>query len=115
MGWLKQLIKLYLEICELYYQEPFVLTERFSNNNQPDFTDSEVATVYLWSHFVGHQKQKASHQYVSDHLAEWLPDLPKYSSYNDRVNRLDDFLCALTYHLLGCLPLETVPTMNLVS
>ena len=112
MDWQEQLIRLYLEICELYDQELFVLTERFSNNDQPDFTDSEVATVYLWGLLAGHHTQKANHKYVMDHLAEWFPDLPKYSAYLDRVNRLGDFLCALTDRLLGRLPLETVPEVR---
>ncbi|MBF0239014.1 MAG: IS982 family transposase [SAR324 cluster bacterium] len=108
MDWQDQLIRLYVEICELSEQELFVLTERYGNNNQPHFTDNEVATVYLWGILSGHQTKQAIHKYARRHLLEWFPDLPKYSAYVDRVNRLGDFFCALTYRLFRYLPFETV-------
>ena len=112
MDWQEQLIRVYLEICELYDQEHFEFKERFSNNSKPEFTDCEVATVYLWGILSGHQKQKNIHKYMSQHLIEWFPNLPKYSAYIDRVNRLDDFLCALTYRLFRHLPFDTVYEMK---
>ena len=35
-------------MCEKYEQELKYHCERFSNNNQLDFTDQEVLTVYLF-------------------------------------------------------------------
>lgn len=41
-----KLIKTYQYVCEKYEQELKYHCERFSNNNQPDFTDQEVLTIY---------------------------------------------------------------------
>ena len=114
MDWQEQLIGLYLEICELHEQELWVTLQRFSNNNDPKFTDCEVATVYLWGILCGYQENKDTHKYVRRHLMEWFPHFPKYSAYIDRINRLDDFLCALTYRFSRYLPYHTVQQFSQV-
>lgn len=42
-----KLISIYLYICDLYVSELNYLCQRFSNNNEPYFTDQEVITIYL--------------------------------------------------------------------
>ncbi|MFA5300093.1 MAG: transposase, partial [Lutibacter sp.] len=44
-----KLIKIYDYVCKKYEQELKYSCERFSNNNQPVFTDQEVITIYLFS------------------------------------------------------------------
>ena len=61
MDWQEQLIGLYLEICELYEQELCLLTQRMSNHPPPQFSDNEVATVYLWGLLSGFQEQGDIH------------------------------------------------------
>lgn len=101
MDWQEDLISLYVSIFEFYFEEYHLCPQRFSNNNNPDFSDVEVATIYLWGLLSGYQEHRQTHTYVNRHLLEWFPGLPKYSAYVDRVNRLDDFLCALTHRFMG--------------
>ena len=108
MDWQEQLIGLYLEICQLYEQELCLLTQRMSNHPPPQFSDNEVATVYLWGILSGFQERGDIHTYARRHLAEWFPDLPNYSTYVYRVNRLDNFLCALTHRFMRYLHFATV-------
>ena len=114
MDWQEQLISLYIEICELYRQKLWVSTQRFSNNADPEFSDSEIATIYIWGLLSGYQKHSQTHEYIDRHLSEWFPNFPKYSAYVDRVNHLDDLFCALTFHFLDYLPYETVKQVSRV-
>lgn len=43
-----KLISIYLYICDIYDQYLKHACERFSNNNNPAFTDQEVMTIYLY-------------------------------------------------------------------
>ena len=43
-----KLISIYLYICDLYDSELKYLCQRFSNNKEPEFTDQEVITIYLY-------------------------------------------------------------------
>lgn len=114
MDWQEQLISLFIEMCEMYDQKLWSSTQRFSNNNEPEFSDIEIATIYIWGLMSGYQQHQQTHEYVCRHLLDWFPGFPKYSAYVDRVNRLDDFLCALTYHFLGYLPYEMVTRVSRV-
>ena len=40
-----KLIKIYFYVCEQYDIELKHFCERFSNNNQPEFTDQEIMTI----------------------------------------------------------------------
>ena len=48
MAWQDTLIRLYLYICHHYQGHLWVLAQRLSNNDQPQFTDEEVLTIYLF-------------------------------------------------------------------
>ncbi len=86
-----KLISIYLYICDIYDSNLRSLCERFSNNNQPDFTDQEIMTIYLYAmHVEQRLKIKQIHQYASDHLRSWFPLLPSYVAYNTRINRLSE-------------------------
>ena len=83
-----KLISTYLYICDIYDSRLKSACERFSNNNNPDFTDQEVITIYLYTMNVEQRlKIKQIHQYASDHLRSWFSLLPTYEAFNMRINR----------------------------
>jgi hypothetical protein len=43
-----KLISIYLYICDIYDSKLKNSCQRFSNNNEPEFTDQEVMTIYLF-------------------------------------------------------------------
>ena len=48
MDWQERIISLYLEITELSQSTLQYFYQRFSNNNEPAFTDEEIITIYLF-------------------------------------------------------------------
>lgn len=88
-----KLIAIYLFICDLYESELKYICQRFSNNCNPDFTDQEVLTIYL---FVMHTEQKMKlkqiHLFTKEYLLAWFPRLPSYEAFNMRINRLSEAL-----------------------
>jgi hypothetical protein len=101
-----KLIFIYLYICDIYDSKLKSACERFSNNNNPDFTDQEVLTIYLYSMNVEQRlKIKQIHEYASDHLRSWFPLLPSYEAFIMRINRLSEAFKNLAEVLLsGCCP-----------
>jgi hypothetical protein len=86
-----KLICIYLYICNIYDSKLKYSCERFSNNNQPDFTDQEVMTIYLYAMNVEQRlKIKQIHDFASDHLRSWFPLMPGYEAFNMRINRLSE-------------------------
>lgn len=97
MDWETKLISTYFIVCE--YSWIFdVYNERFSNNDTPKFTDSEVATVYIFCTMddFGLESKKAIHGYADRHLRSWFPELPKYEAFSRRVNELGECFRYLT-------------------
>jgi len=88
MDWEAQLILIYLTVCEFFMQEDIRHTIRKSPNASPIFTDEEVMTIYIFGILSGHRTNKQSHQFVYVHLKKWFPYLPKYSTFNHRLNLL---------------------------
>jgi len=82
------LIRIYLFVCRHYQGRLAATTQRQSNNDQPDFTDEEVLTIYLFGLFKNRETVSDIHEYAVDHFSDWFPDLPSYQSYNRRLNRL---------------------------
>ena len=82
------LIRIYFLICE-YYQELQYYCERFSNNNNPKFTDQEIMTIYLYAiYHQGHTKIKQIYRFADEYLRDWFPLLGSYQAFNNRLNRL---------------------------
>lgn len=76
--------------------------ERFSNNNQPDFTDQEVMTIYLYAMRVEQRiKIKQIHEFANEHLRSWFPLLPSYEAFIMRINKLSNAFKGLTNQLLS--------------
>ena len=100
-----KLIAIYLYICELYEKELKYLCQRFSNNSEPDFTDQEVLTIYLYvMHIEQKLKLKQIHLFTKDYLLSWFPMLPSYEAFNMRINRLSDVLKHIANAILVTLP-----------
>jgi len=100
MDWETKLIATYFLVCD--YSWIFeVYNERFSNNNTPKFTDSEVATIYIFCTVDDFKlnTKKSIHAYADRHLRPWFPDLPKYEAFSHRVNELGECFRHLTLHI----------------
>jgi hypothetical protein len=98
--WQEQLIGLFCYLSQQYRSHLWVQAQRFSPNATPRFSDEEVLTVYLfglWQHLT---TVAAIHAYTRAHLAAWFPQLPSYSGFVQRLNRLHDLLPALIAPLL---------------
>jgi len=99
-----QLIELYLWVCLVYDKHPMLKYQRLSNNWQPNFTDQELITIYLFGHVQGLFNQKRIYNYISQHFLDWFPDLPSYQAFNRRLNQLGEPLQMLVFELMANLP-----------
>jgi len=104
MDWQERLITLFLYIYKHYESGLRVHAERMSNNSEPEFTDVEVLTVYLWGIMNGHSKVSRIHEYVRNHLNGWFPKLPTYATYVQRLNRLNPVLAAFLSEIQNDFP-----------
>lgn len=97
-----KLVALYFYICHMYDSELKYICKRFSNNDQPAFTDQEVLTIYL---FVMHAEQrfkvKQIYNFASEYLRSWFPLLPSYEAFDMRINRLGEALKHLATQILS--------------
>jgi hypothetical protein len=83
------LVRIYLFVCRHYRGRLAATVQRQSNNSEPDFTDEEVLTIYLFGLAKKRETVSEIHEYVEEHFLDWFPDLPSYQSYNRRLNRLN--------------------------
>lgn len=97
-----KLIEIYFYICEKFEKDLQYCCQRFSNNNEPEFTDQEIMTIYLYAiHQEQRFKCKQIHGFANDYLRSWFPKLPSYSAFNNRLNRLSDAFIHLVRPLLA--------------
>ena len=97
-----KLISIYLYICDIYNYSLKNICQRFSNNSEPEFTDQEVMTIYLYVMNVEQRlKIKQIHSFANDYLRSWFPLLPSYEAFNMRVNRLSEAFKHLSGTLLS--------------
>lgn len=86
-----KLIGLYMYICDVYKSSLRFYCQRFSNNSNPEFTDEEVLTVYL---FCGYCQRyfgiKQIYTFANEYLLSWFPKLPSYQTFNTRLNMLSE-------------------------
>jgi hypothetical protein len=74
---------------------------RFSNNSEPEFTDQEILTIYLFAMHVEQRfKINQIYEYADGYLRSWFPRLPSYPAFNMRINRLSEALKSLAIHLV---------------
>ncbi len=118
-----RLIRIYLIISELYENELCYVSQRFSNNCEPDFTDQEVMTIFLYA--MSEEERftiSQIYKYADRHLRSWFPQLPSYVAFNKRLNRLGEafrslccillcakipFECRNDYSVLDSMPIFT--------
>ena len=86
--WQNTLIRFYLFVCRHWTGRLQAVAQQQSNNSEPDFTDEEVLTIYLFGLIRDRETIKAIHEYDDDHFYEWFPDLPCYGRYVQGLNRL---------------------------
>jgi len=118
-----KLICIYFTVSELYENELCYVSQRFTNNSEPEFTDQEVMTIFLYAmseeeRFTISQIYKFADRY----LRSWFPLLPSYVAFNKRINRLGEAFrtlsgillsskipegCRLDYSLLDSMPIIT--------
>lgn len=101
MDWATRLIQIYFYCCEHDKSSFSVHCQRMSNNFHPDFTDEEVATIYLFGIMQGRRTIKEVYAYTRDHLHDWFPNLPSYVAYIQRLNRLETLFPALIEQILA--------------
>jgi len=94
--WQTTLIRVYLFVCRHWTGRLQAVAQRQSNNSNPDFTDEEVLTIYLFGLIRDRETIGSIHKYAEDHFPEWFPDLPCYGGYVQRLNRLSAAFAPLT-------------------
>ncbi len=76
-----KLIRIYFYICDKFEELKFYC-ERFSNNCNPEFTDQEIMTIYLYiMHHEGHTKAKHIHRFASEYLKFMVSKAWELSSF----------------------------------
>jgi hypothetical protein len=96
-----KLVEIYFYICEKFEKDLKFSCQRFTNNDNPEFTDQEIMTIYL---FVISQERrfkiKEIYRFADVYLRSWFPKLPSYAAFNNRLNRLSEAFKMLTTSLL---------------
>jgi hypothetical protein len=95
------LVRIYLFICRRYRGQLAAAAQRQSNNSDPEFTDEEVLTIYVFGLIKKRTTISEIHEYAEDHFSDWFPDLPSYQSYNRRLNRLSAVFAPLVQEALS--------------
>lgn len=88
MDWELRLVSIYLIVCNFFNQQKVQQSLRKSPNGNPNFTDEEVMTIYLYCVLDGYHVLKNMHKFIDEHLRSWFPYLPKYAAFNHRLNFL---------------------------
>jgi Transposase DDE domain len=112
-----KLIAIYLYICKLHDDELKYLSQRYTNNDKPDFTDQEIMTLYL---FTVQEEQRFSvsqvYAFADQYLRSWFPALPSYKAFNNRLNRLSEAFKAVAAHSFSTfIPPECVTDISLLD
>ena len=95
MNWQDRLITIYLYVCKHYQDKLWVYSQRMSNYADLSFTDEEVITIYLFGVMDKHREIKGIYEYADRHLRAWIPQLPSYVAYVQRLNRVADVFAPL--------------------
>lgn len=105
----EKLIWLYLYICEAHDTTLCLHCQRFSRNWEPEFSDSELITTYLFAIIDSkHLEIKAIHRFIKKYWSSWFPKLPSYAKYAERLNRMTEVFPVLAQRVLADAPTELV-------
>jgi len=110
-----KLIEIYFYICKKFENDLQNCCQRFSNNNNPELTDQEIMSIYIYA-ISQEQKFKCKqiHRFANEYLRSWFPKLGTYTAFNYRLNRLCAAFAYLAEHLLtefrpqGCSTNESI-------
>jgi len=84
-------------------------SQRYSNNEKPEFTDQEIMTIYL---FTSSQQRyyaiKEIFTFAKEYLLSWFPKLPSYQQFNNRLNKLRGAIQQLFSNLTMLTPHKNV-------
>ncbi len=89
MDWQTLLITVFVYIGEQYKTQLWPFCQRMSNNNNPQFSDEELLTIFLYGVMKKRFELKDIYNYADSHLREWFPHLPSYVAFVQRLNRFD--------------------------
>ena len=103
------LIDIYLFVCRVYDTSPETCYQRLSNNREPEFTDQELVTIWLFAHLEGCFEKKKMHRLILKYWREWFPYLPSYQTFVLRLNRLEPTFQTLGAVLSGSLAATRTP------
>ena len=95
MDWQIRLIAIYLFVNQSFEDDLQFCCQRMGNGTPPKFTDEEVIVTFLWGIMQNRTKIKDIYNYTNNHLREWFPDLPSYTAYITRLNRLENIFVPL--------------------
>ena len=88
-------------ICDVYQSSLQYYYKRFSNNSNPDLTDEEVLTVYLFcGYYQRYFKIIEIHNFAKEYLLSWFPKLPSYQTFNTRLNMLSEAFKELVQYMI---------------
>jgi hypothetical protein len=97
-----KLVSIYLFISDLYEKELKFSCQRFSNNANPDFTDAEILTVYLFCKKEEQKsKKKDMYNFIINYYLSWFPKIPSYQAFCNRLNLLNAAFKQLDVHLFS--------------
>jgi hypothetical protein len=112
-----KLVEIYFHICEKFEKELKFSCQRFTNNSNPEFTDQEIMTIYLFVQSQeNHHQIKRIYRFADRYLRSWFPKLPSYAAFNYRLNRLSEAFRLLTQSLLEeYKPLDCIENESLID
>jgi hypothetical protein len=106
MDWQERLISLYLYVCKAFKDDLEWYNQRMSSYSDLRFSDEEVVTIYLYGLLDKKTELKKIHEHAHDYWRDWFPNLPSYTAFIQRLNRLADVFSALTQRLHEQLPFD---------
>ena len=95
MNWQHQLITIYLYVCKHYQNYLWIFCQRMSNYADLKFSDEEVITLYLFGVIDKNREIKRIYEYADGHLREGFPQLPSYTAFVQRLNKVADVFAPL--------------------
>ncbi len=112
-----RLIALYLYVCERYEKELQYEYLRFSNNCNPEFTDEEALSIYLYAVSAEDKRLVTQvYSYADNYLRSYFPKLPSYQAFNNRLNNLSIVMQRLLATVLQeAIPVESSATEGVVD
>jgi len=63
-------VRIYLFICSRYRRRLAAVAQRQSNNANPDFTDEEVRTIYVFGLIKKRSTISEIHEYLEEHFSD---------------------------------------------